>query len=319
MAPTGDRPRLIVIGSVLAVTLITLVACSQTDRPAAIAVVDPGAEPPSRSVIVAVVDTGVARVDGLDALLADTVRCTPSCVPAPPWDGDGHGTEVASLVASVARAATSGTLPLQLVGVQTADERGTLSVERVAGGLQWAGAAGIPIVAMSLVLGSDDPAVATAIAAAPDTLFIVPAGNDGLDLDSSATPVHPCVDPSPNVICVAASAPDGRLTGDSNRGTTSVDVAAPGTGLATTSIGGREGRVSGTSYAVAVVAGTAALVRAEFADLRASALAAALRCGAAVVQEANATASGGVVNLAGTRAALAPGGCAHDSGTAPRN
>lgn len=319
MATTSDRPRIIAIGSVLAVILIALVACSPTDRPAGTAVVDPGAEPPSRSVVVAVVDTGVARVDGVDPLLLETLRCTPSCVPAPPWDGDSHGTEVASLVASVARAATTGVPTLELVGVQAADERGTLSVAGVAAGLQWAGEAGIPIVTLSLVLGSNDPAVAAAIAAAPDTLFIVPAGNDGLDLDSSATSVHPCVDPSPNVVCVAASTPDGRLTGDSNRGTTSVDVAAPGTGLAATSIGGRQVRVSGTSYAVAVVAGTAALVRAEFPDLRATALAAALRCGAAVLHEGTATSSGGVVNLVGTRAALAPGGCAHDSGTAPRS
>lgn len=308
-------------GSIIVSALVALVACSPADTPTQTAAGSTDLEPaqPSRPIIVALVDTGVDRVDGLDALLVDGVRCTRACIPASPWDGDGHGTEVASVLASLATGVTTVTPPLRIVGVQVADERGALSLDGVAEGLRWAGAQGIPIVAMSLVLGSDTPAVAAAIAAAPDTLFIVPAGNDGLDLDRSSTPVHPCVDPAPNVVCVAASGPDGRLTRDSNRGTTSVDVAAPGTRLDARSVGGRQVRVSGTSYAVAVVAGTAALALAERPDARSISLATALRCGAAVAPERNATVSGGVVNLGGTRAALAPGGCAHDSETTPHS
>ncbi len=55
-----------------------------------------------------------------------------------------------------------------------------------------------------------------AIAAHPGVLFVVAAGNDGVDVD--AQPHFPCAAPQPNVVCVAATDQDDELASFSNRG-----------------------------------------------------------------------------------------------------
>jgi hypothetical protein len=233
-------------------------------------------------VTVAVIDTGVAAVGAVRDHRAPGVRCDPVCRAGDGPDVDGHGTAVANLVLTGVGADPARTITppaVDLVAVQVTDDRGVLSLEGVAAGIRWAAERGVPVVALPLVLGGGDPGVAAAIRSAPATLFVVPAGNDGLDLDERSVPVHPCVDPTPNVVCVAATDGTGRLSGSSNRGAVSVDVAAPGVDLATVDPSGRTIRVSGTSYAVPLVARAAAQLMAERPGSTPESIAAALRCG----------------------------------------
>jgi len=71
-----------------------------------------------------------------------------------------------------------------------------------------------------------------AITAAPGVLFVTSAGNEGRDMDTGS-PNYPCAFDLPNVICVAATDEQDRLAAFSNRGATSVDLAAPGVGVLT--------------------------------------------------------------------------------------
>ncbi|MDW5596897.1 S8 family serine peptidase [Conexibacter stalactiti] len=106
--------------------------------------------------------------------------------------------------------------------------------------INYAGAAGARVANISLGGPVENAAIANAIAANPQTLFVISAGNDGRD--NEAVPHYPCnvaplaggrsaVD---NVICVAATDQADRLAGFSNWGTTSVDLGAPGTEILST-------------------------------------------------------------------------------------
>jgi hypothetical protein len=113
-----------------------------------------------------------------------------------------------------------------------------------------------------------------AIAAAPNTLFVVAAGNDGANTD--AAPAYPCDYDLANVICVAASDRDDGLASFSNYGATNVDLAAPGVDIASTWPGGRYALLDGTSMATPHVTGAAVLLLAHDGGLTVAGLRAAL-------------------------------------------
>ena len=102
-------------------------------------------------------------------------------------------------------------------------------------------------------------------ALAPNTLFVMAAGNDGADND--VLPTSPANARAANTITVAATLGRSRLAVFSNYGRQMVDVAAPGVGITSEIPGGGEVVLSGTSQAAPYVTQVAAAIKDENPDL----------------------------------------------------
>jgi subtilisin family serine protease len=222
----------------------------------------------SRSILVAVTDTGIAY-DHPDLAanmwsnpadppgggdndgngIVDDVHGADFCPEATPVsacdstrDGDPrdlnmHGTHVAGTIGAVGNdglgvPGMNWQVTLMAVRVLNADGFGTSAA--IAEGFDYAGDHGARVVNASLGgSGFDDPAERGAIHDHPNTLYVVAAGNDGVDNDGG-NPHVPCNLDEPNLVCVAATTQTDQLAGFSNFGTTSVDLGAPGTNILST-------------------------------------------------------------------------------------
>ncbi len=91
--------------------------------------------------------------------------------------------------------------------------------------------------------------------AAPNTLFVFAAGNDGSNND--IYPTSPTNVQGDNEISVAATIDFDKLAPFSNYGEKMVDLAAPGVGILSSAPGNKYVKVSGTSQAAPYVAGVA--------------------------------------------------------------
>ncbi len=223
-----------------------------------VAVVDSGADPGHP-------DLAARMLPGLDWVEGDT----------DPDDLEGHGTHVAGTVAAadngdgvVGVAPQAAVLPLRVLD---ADGAGWSS--DVAAAFDYAGDQGVRIVNASL--GADQPTLAErqAIQDHPNTLYVVAAGNDEVNVE--VTPHYPCSYPEANVLCVGATDQDDALAGFSNYGATSVDLFAPGVDIVSDyprarstildnwyETGDGYEIMNGTSMAAPHVSGAAALVAA---------------------------------------------------------
>lgn len=237
------------------------------------------------SVTVAVVDTGIDAthpdlrsqiVPGYDFVDSDS----------DPADLNGHGTHVSGTIAAAGNDGTgvvgvaykSKVMPLRVL-----DASGSGTVADVVSAYRYAAGHNIRIVNASLGSDTSSRAERDAIAAAPDTLFVVAAGNggdDGVGDNVDQTPEYPCAYPLDNIVCVAATDSSDQLASFSNFGPLGVDIAGPGVDVASTWLNGGYAWSDGTSMATPHVSGTAALIAARFADASTAALRAALLDGA---------------------------------------
>lgn len=182
-----------------------------------------------------------------------------------PNDENGHGTHVSGTIAASGNNGqgvagiswNSRVMPLRVL-----DANGSGSVAGLIQAYHYAAAKGVRVVNLSLTGSSFSSAEQDAIAAAPNTLFVVAAGNGGSDGsgDNNDTgPQYPCSYPLPNIVCVAASDQNDNRASFSNYGAGSVDLAAPGTHILSTVPGGYS-FFDGTSMATPQVTGVASLI-----------------------------------------------------------
>jgi subtilisin family serine protease len=152
-----------------------------------------------------------------------------------PLDPNGHGTMVAGIIA----AATNNALGIagvawhaKIVPLRALGADGSGDSAGVAAAFALAGRMHLPIVNASLG-GPPSQVMADAIENAPDTLFVVAAGNDGESVDDWE-PTYPCAYAFANLLCVGASDRQGQLATFSNYGDASVDLLAPGVDVLST-------------------------------------------------------------------------------------
>jgi subtilisin family serine protease len=107
-------------------------------------------------------------------------------------------------------------------------------------------------------------------------LFVASAGNNGDDLDAVAEPTYPASYDLPAIISVGATDAFDSLTSYSNFGSTTVDLAAPGSNIRSTVPLGGYGYKSGTSMSAPYVSGVAALLWSYDPSLTAAEVKAAL-------------------------------------------
>lgn len=246
----------------------------------------------SRSVVVAVIDTGVdfSHPD----LKAQAWVNTAEKYGEPGVDDDGngyvddvngfnfvagtgdvsddveHGTHCAGIIGASGNngiGVVGVNWKVSLMAVKFLGKKGSGSTAGAIKSVDYARTNGAMIMNNSWSGGARSELLATAIEDAEKAgiLFVASAGNNAVDNDMTET--YPSNYDFENVIAVAAADNRGALADFSNYGEKNVDVAAPGVNIVSTLPGNRYGAMSGTSMAGPYVAGIAALMLAQQPNL----------------------------------------------------
>jgi subtilisin family serine protease len=115
---------------------------------------------------------------------------------------------------------------VSIMALRALNSAGTGTNAGLAAAFTYAGNNGADVVNASLSGAGFSQAMLDAINGAPDTLFVAAAGNERIDNNNH--PRFPCNYAPANNICVGATDSNDMLTNFSNRGSTHVDLAAPG-------------------------------------------------------------------------------------------
>ncbi len=248
----------------------------------------------SRDVVIALIDTGI---DYTHEDLQDVIWTNTGEIPGNNVDDDGngyvddvygwnfynnnnrvyvsstddsHGTHGAGTIAA---SADNG---IGISGITNSDHVKIMSLKALGGSdgsgstasiiraIQYAEANGASICNLSLGSSTNDRALYQAIANS-SMLFVVAAGNDGADTDTN--PCYPASYELDNIISVANLNYNGALHYSSNYGTTSVDLAAPGSYILSTTPGNNYSYMTGTSMAAPMVTAAAAMLYSYYDDI----------------------------------------------------
>lgn len=186
-----------------------------------------------------------------------------------PMDDQGHGTHVAGTIGAAGNngVGVSGiNWDVQLMGLKFLGADGSGTTADAIEAIYYALDNGADVINASWGGDPYSQALYDAIAATADAdqIFVAAAGNGdifGLGIDNDAAPFYPSGYDVENIIAVAATDHNDVLATFSNYGATTVDVAAPGVNILSTTMGSGYGTNSGTSMAAPHVAGVAAMVR----------------------------------------------------------
>ncbi len=228
----------------------------------------------SRSVLVAVVDTGVwwtqpdiqanmwtNPIDGTHG--HDFVDGDSNPMDVDPSGQVYHGTGVAGVIAAITDngQGIAGTAQISVIAVRALGPNGQGSSFNTSQAIRWAADRGAKVINLSLgtnetFIGPTDIQLAVDYAWSKGALIVAAAGNSGVGtLDYPAR--------LPNVVSVAAIDESGRRASFSNYGS-GLDISAPGTRIVTLNGGNNQPNnvhyLQGTSFSTPFVSGAAALV-----------------------------------------------------------
>jgi hypothetical protein len=222
-----------------------------------------------------------------------------------PMDDNNHGTHVSGTIAATAfnpGQHVGVAFDVRIMALKFLDSSGNGEASGAIECIDYAIANGVDILNASWGGPDWSQALKDAIQAAGEAgiLFIAGAGNNGANTDT--TPFYPASFDLENVVSVAAIDRTGSLAWFSNRGSTTVDLAAPGVSILSCNAQSDSsyGSSSGTSMATPHVAGVAALVAslhtgADVAEQKARLLQSAVP----LASLAGSTVTGGMVDAAG--------------------
>ncbi len=181
-----------------------------------------------------------------------------------PFDDNSHGTHVSGTIGGVGNNATGVagvSWTTKLMGVKFLSAGGSGSYSAAIQSIDYATNNGAKVINASWGGGGYSQALRDSIERAGDSgvLFVAAAGNSGYNADQ--TPMYPAAYDLDNIVSVAASTRSETLAYFSNYGTTSVDLAAPGYSIYSTTPSNSYASYSGTSMASPHVAGASALYR----------------------------------------------------------
>ncbi len=243
------------------------------------------------SIVVGIIDTGI---DYLHPDLKDNIWKNPNEIPDndidddangyvddvygwdfcnddnDPMDDESHGTHVAGTIGAVGNneAGIAGVAwNVKLMALKFLNDQGSGRVSDMISCLEYATNMGVKITSNSYGGFSFSQSEYDVISAADSAgaLFIAAAGNEGQDAD--IYPHYPSCYDLDNIISVASSDYNDNLSSFSNRGISTVDIAAPGSFIYSTLPGIEYGYNWGTSMAAPHVAGVAVLTWSVFPDL----------------------------------------------------
>ena len=231
----------------------------------------------SDKVIVAVIDTGIdyRHPDLLENLWVNPnptfgdvhgVRWTNGdgiVTNGDPWDDQGHGTHCAGTIGAVGDngiGVVGVNWNVRLMALKFLTSSGSGYVADAVSALEYAIDKGAHIASNSWGGNEYSQAMKDMIIVAEEAglLFVAAAGNDSADNDT--TPFYPASYTISGIVSVAAGDQKDEMASFSNYGATSVDLAAPGVAILSTTPNDNYGVKSGTSMATPHVAGAAALL-----------------------------------------------------------
>ena len=184
---------------------------------------------------------------------------------ANPMDETGHGTHVAGIVGAVGNngagvSGVNGRAKIMALRFMDADGNGFTSDAVRA--IDYAIRNGAKILNNSWGGMTPDPTLAAAIerARAAGVIVVVAAGNETANNDTTASYPAAYARQSNNVVAVASTDANDRLSYFSNYGSQTVKIAAPGESILSTALGGGYTTKSGTSMATPIISGALALL-----------------------------------------------------------
>ena len=207
-----------------------------------------------QKVKVALLDSGVDYVDGID--LADSINFVEEedYVVSMYQDLTGHGTGIASIICANGEGGIKGVNPnVDLYSVKVLDGENKAPLSRIIKGIYWCIDNNINIINMSFGTSTHSNAMKKAVEDAYDAGILM-VGASGNNADKVEYPAA-----FKEVMAVAATNPEAEISSFSNTGK-ELDIAAPGEKIQTASFFGGAVVTHGTSIAVPHVVGIASLL-----------------------------------------------------------
>ena len=241
----------------------------------------------------------------------DTLERVDGAATGDPMDTHSHGTHVAGTIGAIQNngIGIAGIASnVKIMAIRTVPNRGDETDADVVESFLYAAKNGAKLINCSFGKKHNEGGLVVNetmnhIGQTYGTLVVAAAGNDSSNNDRN--PKYPASFDSDYLLVVASTSSSGRMSYFSNYGKTTVDIAAPGSGIFSTVPGDRYRSMSGTSMACPTTVGVAAEVWSHFPELSALQIKQALMDSATPVRSfQDRMVSGGRVDLYNTLQSL---------------